>query len=110
MFKQSTPTREHHAVADDSNVAVKVFPNRRKADKFIGDYQEVRRLLKRGADPKLAFPPGADVALLVQLANRTSNLQTVELKQHLPEGSAIKSHNIAPSHWTRRENWSLREL
>jgi hypothetical protein len=107
MFKHSTPTRHYFAVSDDTNATVKVFPTRLKADHLIRDFQHTKSLLKRGANPLLAFHPSVDVALLVELANRTTNLKIVELKENLSPGTTIKADHVSHDHWRYRAKWSL---
>jgi hypothetical protein len=113
VFKQTTVSAAPatvHAVADANNVVVRSCSTRYKADRLVNNFNETKRLMKRGADPKIAFPPYVDVGFLVSLVARTTHLQAIELKAKIPEGSTIKQTDIAPAHWTRRENWSLREV
>jgi hypothetical protein len=108
MFKQATPIQQHHAVTDDSDTVVKVYSARRHADQLIREFEQTRKLVNQGADPRLAFPPSTNVAFLVGLTKRTDHLKCVQLKERLSDGATVKQADISAQNWTRKPSWSLR--
>jgi hypothetical protein len=105
MFKHAmTPTR-HYGVEGDG-IALKVFSTRFKADDLLRNVQEAKRLLRRGAIPRYAFPPHIDTNSLADFA-KCDNLRVIEL---IAEGSPVTANDIAAENWTRKPNWSLRSV
>lgn len=107
MIKQSIPAQRHCGVADNTNAVVKVFKSAEKRDRLIHDFNETKKLLHQGLDPRLAFPPSTDVAALIALTKRTSYLKPVELKHDIDVGSIITQEDVSPAHWRQRPSQAI---